>query len=90
MKFYKNQNLQFTIGSITDLINKLEIKANFDCSELKLKKGTRIKIIGMFDKAIPDKPILNILNLKSIEEIKKDRTPFTEVLNGFIKCTITQ
>ena len=71
------------MGSITDIVHKLELKCHFDCSQLELKKGDSVEIIGIVEQNSPIQPILTVSNIKHIKKLKRDRIPFTEVLNGF-------
>ena len=83
LREYQSQDIKYTVGSITDCNYKIELKANFDCSELKIKKGMSVEVIGYMEQFPPAQPYLRIGKKKDIIKVERERIPFVDVLKGF-------
>ena len=83
LKLFKNQEIEYWVGAITDCSNKLEIKCNLNCAQLQIEKGILVKVTGTMERYPPGPPMLKIEELEDIKKVDNDRIEFKDIYAGF-------
>lgn len=55
----------------------------FDCTSLKLEKGSSVEVTGMMEQYQPGPPTLRIDSEEHVKLIDRERIPFVELSKGF-------
>lgn len=81
---YEYKNYKCSVASLTDCYYQLEMKLNFDYSNMKLQKGMSVEATGYIEQFKPGPAILRIDKADDLIIIDdRERVSFELVLGGY-------